>query len=61
MNTHRRDIEALAMTARPLDPLKIPEEVLLWEKEAPEDSSDEENEEAQEKDATESAQAANRA
>ena len=36
-NTYRKDIEALATTAKPLDQLKIPEEVLQWEKKAPED------------------------
>ena len=51
MNTHRKDI-ALAATARPLDQLKIWEEVLQWEKEGPEDSSDEENKETQEKEET---------
>ena len=58
MNSHRKEIEALASTAKPLDPLKIPEEVLQWEEEALEDSSDEEKEEEQEKVVNEPAQAA---
>ena len=57
MNSHRKEIEALASTAKPLDPLKIPEEVLQWEEEALEDSSDEEKEEEQEKVVDEPAQA----